>query len=128
MVSILNRQYQWQHILRQPKLRSDSVVVTAVSHTECVMRVKQLREAAHTGLGRSPPAGVCRLTDSSALVYHTAAAVGGGGSAELATRLSTLLFTDLLYCCYNRNKNTLKINFNRLYKRRHATLSFQHCK
>lgn len=37
-------------------------------------RAERLWEAAHTGLGRSPPAGVCRLTDSSALVYHTAAA------------------------------------------------------
>lgn len=46
----------------------------AVSHSECVMRAERLWEAARTGLGRSPPAGVCRLTDSSALVYHTAAA------------------------------------------------------
>lgn len=50
------------------------LVVTAVSHSECVMRAERLWEAAHTGLGRSPPAGVCRLTDSSALVYHTTAA------------------------------------------------------
>lgn len=49
-------------------------------HSECVMRAERLWEAARTGLGRSPPAGVCRLTDSSALVYHTAR----GGSAELA--------------------------------------------
>lgn len=41
-------------------------------------RAERLREAARTGLGRSPPAGVCRLTDSSALVYHTAAANGEG--------------------------------------------------
>lgn len=43
-------------------------------------------EAARTGSGRSPPAGVCGLTDSSVLVYHTApaAAAAGGGSAELA--------------------------------------------
>lgn len=41
--------------------------------------------AARTGLGRSPPAGVCLLTDSSALVYHAAAAAAaGGGTAELA--------------------------------------------
>lgn len=46
----------------------------AVSHSECVTRAERLWEAARTGLGRSPPAGVCRLTDSSALVYHTAAA------------------------------------------------------
>lgn len=54
------------------------LVVTAVSHSECVMRAERLWEAAHTGLGRSPPAGVCRLTDSSALVYHTAAAAARG--------------------------------------------------
>lgn len=48
------------------------------SDCECVMREQsRLREAACTGLGRSPPAGVCSLTDSSALVYHTAAAVRG---------------------------------------------------
>lgn len=51
-------------------------VETAVSHSECVMRAERLWEAARTGLGRSPPAGVCRLTDSSALVYHTTAATG----------------------------------------------------
>lgn len=58
--------------------------MTAVLHSECVMRAERLWEAARTGLGRSPPAGVCRLTDSSALVYHTAAWLLGGGSAELA--------------------------------------------
>lgn len=52
--------------------------MTAASHSECVMSAERLREAARTGLGRSPPAGVCRLTDSSALVYHTAAANGEG--------------------------------------------------
>lgn len=51
----------------------------AVSHSECVMRAERLWEAARTGLGRSPPAGVCRLTDSSALVYHTAAAAAAMG-------------------------------------------------
>lgn len=56
------------------------VVVPVVSHSECVMRAERLWEAAHTGLGRSPPAGVCRLTDSSALVYHTAAAAAGAGA------------------------------------------------
>lgn len=56
-----------------------------VAHSECVMRAERLWEAAHTGLGWSPPARVCRLTDSSALVYHTAAwLLLGGGSAELA--------------------------------------------
>lgn len=38
------------------------------------MKAGWLWEAARSGLGRSPPAGVCRLSDSSALVYHTAAA------------------------------------------------------
>lgn len=51
----------------------------AVSHSECVMRAERLWEAARTGLGRSPPAGVCRLTDSTALVYHTAAAAAAMG-------------------------------------------------
>lgn len=45
-----------------------------MSHSECVMKAGWLWEAARSGLGRSPPAGVCRLSDSSALVYHTAAA------------------------------------------------------
>lgn len=35
------------------------VVVAAVSHSECVMSAERLWEAARTGLGRSPPAGVC---------------------------------------------------------------------
>lgn len=51
------------------------------------MKAGWLWEAARSGLGRSPPAGVCRLSDSSALVYHTAAAAWReeeGGSAELA--------------------------------------------
>lgn len=53
------------------------------------MKAGWLWEAALSGLGRSPPAGVCRLSDSSALVYHTAAAAAAaawreGGSAELA--------------------------------------------
>lgn len=56
----------------------------AVSHSECVMRAERLWEAARTGLGRSPPAGVCRLTDSSVLVYHTAAAAAMGVSADRA--------------------------------------------
>lgn len=57
-----------------------------MSHIECVMKAGWLWEAARSGLGRSPPAGVCRLSDSSALVYHTAAAAWReeGGSAELA--------------------------------------------
>lgn len=54
----------------------------AVSHSECVMRAERLREAARTGLGRSPPAGVCRLTDSSALVYHTAAAAAAAATGR----------------------------------------------
>lgn len=58
------------------------VVVPAVSHSECVMRAERLWEAAHTGLGRSPPAGVCSLTDSSALVYHTTAA-GAAAAADM---------------------------------------------
>lgn len=49
----------------------EAVVSAVVAHSECVMRAERLWEAAHTGLGRSPPAGVCRLTDSSVLVYHT---------------------------------------------------------
>ena len=51
----------------------------------------RLGEAACTGLGRSPPAEVCRLSDSSGVVYHTTVrllkAVREGrerGSAELA--------------------------------------------
>lgn len=50
------------------------------------MKAGWLWEAARSGLGRSPPAGVCRLSDSSALVYHTAAAAAWreGVSAELA--------------------------------------------
>lgn len=57
-----------------------------MSHSECVMKAGWLWEAARSGLGRSPPAGVCRLSDSSALVYHTAAAAAWreGVSAELA--------------------------------------------
>lgn len=45
-------------------------------------RAERLWEAARTGLGRSPPAGVCRLTDSSALVYHTAAAAAAAARGE----------------------------------------------
>lgn len=74
-----NDQNRWQG-----RLLSSSwlVVVTAVSHSEFVMRAARLWEAAHTGLGRSPPAGVCRLTDSSALVYHTAAAAAAARGRE----------------------------------------------
>lgn len=54
-----------------------------MSHSECVMRAERLWEAAHTGLGRSPPAGVCRLTDSSALVYHTAATAAAAAAAAM---------------------------------------------
>lgn len=51
-----------------------------LSHSECVMRAQQrLWEAARTGFGRSPPAGVCGVTDSSGLVYHTAAAAAARG-------------------------------------------------
>lgn len=51
-----------------------AVKTAFMSHSEYVMRAEQLWEAAYTGLGRSSPAGVCSLTDSSALVYYTAAA------------------------------------------------------
>lgn len=51
-----------------------AVMTAFMSHSEYVMRAEQLWEAAYTGLGRSSPAGVCSLTDSSALVYYTDAA------------------------------------------------------
>lgn len=63
---------------------------SAVSHSECVMSAERLCEAARTGLGRSPPAGVCRLTDSSVLVYHTtAAAIVGGEEGVLSWQKHT---------------------------------------
>lgn len=68
----------------------------AVSHSECVMRAERLWEAARTGLGRSPPAGVCRLTDSSALVYHTAAAAAATGRECWAGRSTPCLSTKAL--------------------------------
>lgn len=51
-----------------------AVRAAITSHSEYVMRAERLWEAAYTGLGRSPPAGVCALTDGSALVYYSSAA------------------------------------------------------
>lgn len=73
------------------------------------MKAGWLWEAARSGLGRSPPAGVCRLSDSSALVYHTAAAAAawreGGREGVLSWQKRTLAVHLALYknhsLCFN---------------------------